>query len=284
MRAVAPPDRWTACGVEIRVDRPLILGVLNRTPDSFSDGGRYPNEAAAVDRALAMVDAGADLIDVGGESSRPGADPVDAETEWRRVGTVVGALAAEGVLVSVDTTKSTVARRAIDAGASVINDISGLVADAAVGEVAADTGAGLILMHMRGTPRTMQDDVEYADLPSEVRGFLAEALRRAERAGCDPGQLVVDPGIGFGKSVAGNLELIAELEVLTELGRPVLVGPSRKSFIGSLLDVPVDQRVEGTIAACVSALERGARLFRVHDVRASRRALDMAWAILSAGG
>lgn len=283
LRADAPPDRWLVRDAEIRTDRPVVLGVLNVTSDSFSDGGRYADFGTAVERAEEMMSAGADLIDVGGESTRPGAVPVDAEAEWARVGRVIRELATRGVPVSVDTTKSRVARRAVDAGAVALNDISGLVADPSLGEVAAESGAGLILMHMRGTPRTMQRDVEYADLMGEVWRFLAGALRRAESAGCLPEQLVVDPGIGFGKSARGSLELIAELDRLSDLGRPILVGPSRKSFIGSILDVPVTQRVEGTLAACVSALERGARLFRVHDVLAVRRALDMAWAILNTG-
>lgn len=279
----AAPDRWLVRGTEIRTDRPVVLGILNVTPDSFSDGGIHDNPAAAVARAEEMVAAGADLIDVGGESSRPGADPVDADAEWHRVGRVIERLAARGFLVSADTTKSVVARRAVDAGAAVLNDISGLVADPALGEVAGESGAGLILMHMRGTPRTMQGELEYSDLLGEVRDFLAGAIRRAEMKGCRPGQLVVDPGIGFGKSVHGNLELIMGLGRLADLERPILVGPSRKAFIGSVLDVPVTERVEGTVAACLSALERGARLFRVHDVTAVRRALDLAWAIRGAG-
>jgi dihydropteroate synthase len=279
----ASPAHWLIRGRAIPTDRPVVLGVLNLTPDSFSDGGSYTDAAQAVARAVEMTQAGADLIDVGGESTRPGAVAVDAETEWRRIGRVVEQLSDRGILVSVDTTKSLVARRAVAAGAVALNDVSGLVADPAMGEVAAESGAGLVLMHMRGTPGTMQRDVEYADLLGEVKRFLTAALRRAESAGCQPAQLAVDPGIGFGKSVHGNLELIAKLGALADLERPILVGPSRKSFIGRILNVPVGERMEGTIAACTAALERGARLFRVHDVKAARRALDVAWAIRNAG-
>jgi dihydropteroate synthase len=270
-------------GEEIRADRPVILGILNLTPDSFSDGGAYGDSGAAIARAQQMIDGGADLIDVGGESSRPGVPPVDGVEEWRRIGRVVEALAVQGMLVSVDTTKAEVAERAVEAGAAVLNDISGLATHPGMADVAAESGAGLILMHMRGSPRTMQHDVSYGDLVAEVGTFLSGALDEAERRGCRREQLVIDPGIGFGKSACGNLELLARLGLLDFLGRPIMVGPSRKSFIGALLDVPVDERLEGTLAACVAALERGARLFRVHDVTPVRRALDLAWAIQRAG-
>lgn len=278
----ASPGGWTARGREIPTDRPVVLGILNLTPDSFSDGGAYPDADGAVARAERLMHEGADLIDVGGESTRPGAHPVEAAEEWRRIGGVVESLARRGIPVSVDTVKSDVARRAADSGAVALNDVSGLRADPALADVAAAQGLGLILMHMRGTPRTMQDDVDYDDLVGEVRDELQRSAHLACVRGCRPEQLVLDPGIGFGKSVEGNLELIAGIGRLLELGRPVLVGPSRKSFIGAVLDVPVEDRVEGTLAACLSALERGARLFRVHDVLQVRRALDVAWAIRSA--
>jgi len=260
--------------------RPLVMGILNVTPDSFYDGGLHFEPADAVQRGLRMAAEGADLVDVGGESTRPGAEPVGAEEEWSRIGPVVEGLAVEGsVPVSVDTTKSEVARRALDAGASVLNDVSGLRFDAELADLAAATGAGLVLMHMRGTPRTMQEDTEYDDLMGEIRGFLDSAVARARERGCRPEQLVVDPGIGFGKSARGSLELIARLGELTSLGPPVLVGPSRKSFIGETLGLPAEERLEGTLAACVAAWERGARVFRVHDVREARRALDLAAAV-----
>ena len=236
----------------------------------------------ALARAERMIAEGADLIDVGGESTRPGAASVDADEEWGRIGVVVEELARRGVPVSIDTTKSSVARRAVDAGAAVLNDVSGLRSDPALAGVAAESGAGLILMHLRGTPRTMQRDVAYEDLVGEVMAFLGRSIETAEYAGCHREQLVIDPGIGFGKSTEGNLQLIAGVGRLLELGRPVMVGPSRKSFIGKILDVPVDERLEGTIGACVAALERGARVFRVHDVIEVRRALDLAWAVRTA--
>lgn len=280
---VANPSRWAVRGYEIRTDRPIVLGVLNLTPDSFSDGGSYPDAGAALARAEQMIEAGADLIDLGGESTRPGARPVDAGEEWNRIGAVVEGLALRGIPASIDTTKADVARRAVDSGAVVLNDVSGLHCDPALAEVAAKEGTGLILMHMRGTPRTMQRRVEYGDLVSEVREGLERSMGIACDRGCASAQLVVDPGIGFGKSAEGNLELISGIGRLLVLGRPVLVGPSRKSFIGKILGAPVEERLEGTIAACLSALERGARLFRVHDVRQVRMALDVAWAIRIAG-
>jgi dihydropteroate synthase len=279
----ADPNAWTVRGFDVRVDRPLILGVLNLTPDSFSDGGNYADTGAALAHAQRLVDDGADLVDVGGESTRPGARAVDATEEWSRIGPVVEELALRGIPVSIDTSKADVARRAVDNGAAVLNDVSGLRHDPSLADVAARAGSGLIVMHMRGTPRTMQDDVEYEDLVGEVRDSLGQSMQVACDRGCSPEQIVVDPGIGFGKSTAGNLELIAGTGRLLDLGRPVLVGPSRKSFIGAILDVPVGERLEGTIAACLSALARGARLFRVHDVLPVRRALDVAWAIRNAG-
>jgi dihydropteroate synthase len=279
----ADPAGWAVRGSRVPVDRPVVLGVLNLTPDSFSDGGRYPDVGAALARAEQLVHDGADLVDIGGESTRPGADPVDATEEWGRIGSVVEELALRGIPVSVDTMKAEVARRAADGGAVALNDVSGLRFDPAVADVAAGAGMGLIVMHMRGMPRTMQRDVAYDDLLGEVRGDLQRAIGVALGRGCTREQLVVDPGIGFGKSARGSLELIAGIGRLLDLGCPVLVGPSRKSFIGEILDVPLEERIEGTIAACLGALERGARLFRVHDVREVRRALDLAWAIRTTG-
>lgn len=270
---------WRVRDVTIALDRPIIVGILNVTPDSFSDGGRFLDPVAARDHAAAMVAEGADLIDVGAESTRPGAEAVPADEEWRRLAPILPAVAQLGVPVSVDTVKRAVAERALDEGASIINDVSGLAQDPEIATLAARTGAGLVLMHMRGTPRTMQDDTRYDDVVGEVVGALARSRRRAVDAGCEPDRIAIDPGIGFGKSLEGNLELIARLDELTALGAPVWIGPSRKSFLGALLHLPPPERVEGTIAACVAALTRGARVFRVHDVRPVRRALDVAWAI-----
>ena len=271
---------WSIRGRVLDLDRPLIMGVLNVTPDSFSDGGRYLETGNALDRARELVDGGADLLDVGGESTRPGARAVPADEEWDRIGPVLAGLEDLEVPLSVDTTKSDVARRALEAGAAVINDVSGLRFDPELAGLAAETGAGLVLMHMRGTPRTMQEDTDYDDLVGTVRGELASALRRAEERGCDPAQVVLDPGIGFGKSAAGSRRLLARAGEFAVDGRPVLVGPSRKSFIGETLGLPVEERVEATLAACVVALTAGAGVFRVHDVAAARRALDMADAVL----
>jgi len=286
-----PPDpadtgdlpTWRIRGGTLDLGRPLILGVLNVTPDSFSDGGVHLDSRIAARRAEELAEEGADLVDIGAESTRPGAPPVAAEEEWSRLEPVLSRLQGSlPVPISVDTTKAEVAARALELGAAVINDVSGLQAEPAIAGLAAEAGAGLILMHMRGDPRTMQRDVEYEDLIGEIRTSLAESLSVAERAGCGLSQIVVDPGIGFGKSPEGSLRLLARLGELRSLGRPIMVGPSRKSFIGKVLKLSLEERLEATIAACVVALERGARLFRVHDVRAVRRALDMADSIQQA--
>lgn len=277
------PVVWEIRSGAVPVDRPVVMGILNVTPDSFSDGDLYTEPAAAIDHALRMVDEGADLIDVGAESTRPGAALVDATREWSRLRGVIEPLARRGVTVSIDTTKLEVAERAIESGAAIVNDVSGLQESPDIADLCARTGAGLVLMHMRGSPRTMQEDTTYDDLVGAVSGWLVERAAFARAAGCGRGQIVIDPGIGFGKSAEGNLELLARTAELTGLGYPVLVGPSRKSFIGKVLGVPVDQRLGGTLAACLAAYERGARLFRVHDVEPARRALDLADAIRRAG-
>lgn len=280
----ARPDRWKIRDGSISLARPILIGILNCTPDSFSDGGRYLDPSTSVRRARVMEEEGADVIDVGGESTRPGAPAVDATEEWRRIGPVVEVLTARGSIVSVDTSKTEIARRAVGEGARILNDVSGLRRDPEIANVAAESGAGLVLVHARGDPRTMQSDVSYGDLVGEVGAALRASADEAVRRGCEPSQVVVDPGIGFGKSATGSLELVGRVDAFAALGHPVLVGPSRKSFIGETLGLPVAQRVEGTIAACVVAFLRGARLFRVHDVRAVRRALDLAAAIETARG
>ena len=275
-----PGPSWRVRGRDVSLSRPVVLGILNVTPDSFSDGGRWREPGRAVERGLAMIEEGADLVDVGGESTRPGAEPVGVEEEWTRVGPVVEALAAAGAGVSLDTTKAEVARRGLDAGAVAVNDVSALRFEPEVAEACARAGAGLVLMHMRGDPRTMQSDLVYEDLVGEVARFLASRAALAGQMGVEPDRIAVDPGLGFGKSAEGSLELLARCDALAALGYPVLVGPSRKSFIGRVLDLPVEERLEGTIAACVAGLFRGARLFRVHDVARVRRALDLAEAVL----
>jgi dihydropteroate synthase len=260
--------------------RTLIAGVLNVTPDSFSDGGQFVDVNAAVEHALAMAAEGADMIDIGGESSRPGSDPVPLEEELRRVLPVIeGIRAASDVPISVDTTKAEVVRRAIGLGVEIVNDISALCADPAMAPLIADKGVGVILMHMRGAPRTMQQGPEHNDVIAEVEAFLEERMNAAIRAGIEIEQICVDPGIGFGKTLEHNLELIAAGWRFRALGTPLLVGMSRKSFIGALLDLPANERLEGSLAAAVTAVLRGADILRVHDVRETRRAVTIADAI-----
>jgi dihydropteroate synthase len=243
-----------------------VMGVLNATPDSFSDGGRYLEPAAAIEHGRRLVAEGADIVDVGGESSRPGADPVDEDTELRRVLPVIEALAGE-VRVSVDTVKPSVARAAVAAGASLVNDVS-----ASLAPVAAELGAGYVVMHRQGSPATMQRDPQYAAVDVEVKAFLATHADAAERLGID--EVWIDPGIGFGKTAAHNLSLLHHLDELVALGWPVLVGTSRKSFLGGLtgrsagLDgpTPADDRLEASIATATWAMSQGARMVRVHDV------------------
>jgi dihydropteroate synthase len=242
------------------------MGVLNVTPDSFSDGGRYFDPEEALRRGLQMAEEGADFIDVGGESSRPGSLPVAAEEEIRRTAPVIERLArATDIPVSIDTYKSAVAARALDAGATIVNDISGLQFDPSLAAVASRHGASMVLMHIRGTPKTMQENPVYDDLMADVMERLSEGIRRATASGID--QLFVDPGIGFGKSLAHNTELIRRLGELRSFGYPVLAGPSRKSFIGTILGAPVERRLEGTGAAVAACIMNGADVVRVHDVK-----------------
>ena len=246
----------------------LVVGVLNVTPDSFSDGGRYLDPGAACDRAHAMAQEGAAIVEVGGESSRPGARPVPEAEELRRVLPVIRRLARElPIPIAVDTWKLRVAEAALDAGADLVNDITALRHGPALAEAAARAGAGLVLMHMQGTPETMQRDPAYGDVVREVGEALESAAARAEAAGVAPEAIAVDPGIGFGKTAGHTLELLRRLEVLCALGRPVMVGVSRKAFLGTILGDPVEDRLEGTLAAGAAAILRGAALLRTHDVR-----------------
>ena len=281
-RRMETTERWTLRGCVLTLDRPRVMGVLNLTPDSFSDGGALPDVDAAVARGRALAAAGADLLDVGGESTRPGGAEVTVEDELARVIPVLRALrAAVGLPLSVDTRKAAVAREALVVGAAAVNDVSGL-ADPEMAEVVARAGAGLVVMHMRGTPETMQELARYGDVVAEVAEELGASLRRAAAAGIAPGRIVVDPGIGFAKTAEQNLALVAGVGRLARrLGRPVLLGPSRKTFLGALLGgIPPAERDAGTVGACVAGLARGARLFRVHDVRSTRHALDVAEAVL----
>jgi len=267
-----------------------LMGVVNVTPDSFSDGGSFLDSGAAIAHARELVAQGAEILDVGGESTRPGADPVSADEELRRVLPVLEGIAAADldVDVSIDTSKAAVARAAVAAGAVIVNDVTALRGDPETADVIADSGVDCCLMHMLGEPRTMQREPRYGDVVDEVRAFLEERLSFAVRAGIDEQRVMLDPGIGFGKTIAHNLELLERLAELTALGRPLVVGTSRKSFLGRLLadaageaePVAVQRRLPGTIATNVLALERGASVFRVHDVAPVRDALAVAAATL----
>jgi dihydropteroate synthase len=255
-----------------------VMGIVNVTPDSFSDGGRYLDPSAAITHGLELAAEGAAILDVGGESTRPGAAAVGAEQELERVVPVIAGLREAGFagVLSVDTSKLAVAEAALDAGASLINDVTALRA-----ALAATRDADLCLVHMVGTPRTMQRDPHYDDVVAEVRGFLLERAQFAVAEGVKPERIVLDPGIGFGKTVAHNLELLARLDELVALGFPVLVGTSRKSFLGELTGRPIEQRLPGTLATNVLAYARGATIFRVHDVAPLYDALTVAAATLA---
>jgi dihydropteroate synthase len=253
--------------------RTHIVGILNVTPDSFSDGGLFTTPESALARALEMAENGADIIDVGGESTRPGAAPVSESEEMARVLPVIEALTRHlDVPVSIDTYKSRVARQALDAGATIVNDISGLRFDKAMASTVAETGAGVIIMHIKGTPRNMQINPSYDDVMGEISGYLQESVRLALSAGISRRSIAIDPGLGFGKRLKDNFFIIKHLDLLKRLDYPILIGPSRKSFIGSTLDLPETDRLEGTIAAVTAGIIYGAHLVRVHDVKEVKRA------------
>ncbi len=262
-------------------DQPAILGILNVTPDSFSDGGRFGRVAHAVAHARAMVADGADAIDVGGESTRPGASPVGEAEELRRVLPVIRGIRGL-VPISIDTTKAAVAAAALEAGAAIVNDVSGATLDPGMLGVVARHGAGIILMHRRGTPQTMQRLARYRDVVAEVKRFLSARIEAALAAGIQPGAIAVDPGIGFAKTLRHNLALLAHTSEIAALGFPVVVGVSRKGFLGKLLGQPPEKRVEGTLAASLIAVAGGARGIRVHDVAPMARALRVARAVWGA--
>jgi dihydropteroate synthase len=265
-------------------ERTLVMGILNVTPDSFSDGGRFLDRATAVAHATLMVDDGADILDVGGESTRPGSAPVSADEELERVHPVIERLAElhPGVPISIDTRKAEVAAEALDAGATIVNDVSG-GADPAMFDVVRDREAAIVLMHMQGDPTTMQEAPHYDDVVGEVHEYLRQRIEAAELAGIDAERIAIDPGIGFGKGLDHNLELMHGVDALLDLGRPVMVGPSRKKFIGTILDLPEEERVEGTVGAVVWMVARGAHLVRVHDVKVVVRAVRVSDAIAKAG-
>lgn len=257
------------------------MGVLNVTPDSFSDGGLYFEKNKAVERGLELAAEGADIIDIGGESTRPGSDSVPFQEELRRVIPVISALREKTeILISVDTTKSEIAEAAVEAGADIINDISAFSFDSRMPSLAAQKGVSVILMHMKGTPKTMQNNPTYKALLAEIKSFFKEKLEVAQASGIEKEKIIIDPGIGFGKGVKDNLTLINNLSFLEELERPILVGTSRKSFIGSILNLASQERIEGTIASAVLSIIRGAHILRVHDVRSIKRAILVAESIL----
>jgi dihydropteroate synthase len=266
-------------------ERTLVMGILNVTPDSFSDGGTFLDRATAIAHATRMIDDGADILDVGGESTRPGSTPVSADEELERVHPVIQRLAElhPAVPISIDTRKADVAAEALDAGATIVNDVSG-GADPAMFEVVRDREAAVVLMHMQGDPTTMQEAPHYDDVVGEVHEYLRQRIEAAELAGIDPERIAVDPGIGFGKDLDHNLELMHGVDAFLDLGRPVGVGPSRKKFIGTILDLPQEERVEGTVGAVVWMVARGAHLVRVHDVREVVRAVRVSDAIARGRG
>jgi dihydropteroate synthase len=286
---MSPFPIWSVRNRALVIDHPLIMGILNATPDSFSDGGRFSSPDAAVAHGIAMCDAGADIIDVGGESTRPGASPVSAREEQDRVLPIIERLARErpDAVISIDTVKSDVARAAIEAGAHVVNDVSGLRLDPAIGDVCKKLAAGLVLMHSRGGVADMAsfDHARYSDVAMEVLAELRESVKLAQSAGLSDTQIAVDPGIGFSKKTEHSLATLAAIPRLAAWGFPIVVGVSRKRFIGEITRAvtPTD-RLSGTLGANISALTLGARIFRVHDVRENRQALDVAWRILRGTG
>jgi dihydropteroate synthase len=281
LAAYAEPARsWQVRDGTIDLTRPLLIGIINVTPDSFSDGGRFAQLDRAVAHAERLVSEGAALLDLGGESTRPGAAAVSAAEECERVVPLVQSLVARGLArVSVDTRKAAVARAALDAGAAVVNDVSGLAHDPRLGEVVAAAGAGVIVMHMRGSPDTMDALAQYRHVVSEVAGELVQAAGRAAAAGIARECVMLDPGFGFAKTPEHNIRLLDELATIVGLGYPVAVGPSRKRFLGAVTGRPVEDRDRATALACALAWERGARAFRVHDVALAREALMVATAV-----
>jgi dihydropteroate synthase len=262
---------------------PAVVGILNITPDSFSDGGKFLDPGAAAEHAATMLDEGADILDVGGESTRPGSDPVSQEEEIQRVIPVLERILSvrPEAVISVDTYRSGTATAALEAGASLVNDVTALRGDPRIASVIQEAACPVILMHMQGEPKTMQKEPHYEDVVREVRNFLAERAEYAVAAGIRPENVILDPGIGFGKNLDHNLDLLRNLDAIVDLGFPVLIGASRKSFMEKITGVQeARDRVSGTVATTVLAYERGATFFRVHDVRANREALAVAEAVL----
>jgi len=258
-------------------EKTYVMGILNITPDSFSDGGKYSSIDLAIIRAKEMVEEGAHIIDIGAESTRPGSEPVLEKDEIERIVPVVRALVREiDIPISIDTSKAQVARRCLEEGAHIINDITGLKGDSKMAEVIAKYDVPSILMHIKGTPKTMQDNPTYKNLISEIKEELEISLELAKKAGIDKNKIILDPGIGFGKTFENNLEILNRLEEFKDLGHPLLVGASRKGFIGQILGTEIDERLEGSLAVAITSSMKGARILRVHDVKETSRALKVA--------
>ncbi|HAP66639.1 MAG TPA: dihydropteroate synthase [Nitrospinae bacterium] len=262
-------------------ERTRIMGILNLTPNSFYDGGKFINPADAIKYAVRMVEDGADIIDVGAESSRPGSDPISPDEEIERLKPVLSELSRLNVPISVDTYKSPVARWALDRGASIINDMSGFRFDSEMAKVVSEYKAPVVIMHTYGKPKTMQDNPQYKSLLNEISNYLKDSINMGIKAGISPDRFIVDPGIGFGKTVSHNLEILKGLSRLKELGSPILIGPSRKSFIGNILNLPPEKRLEGTAAAIAIGIMNGANIIRVHDVKEMVRVAKISDAIRS---
>lgn len=287
MPTTSSPHTWLVADRRIDLSRRgMIMGILNTTPDSFFDGGRHQEQENALNHARRMIAEGAAIIDVGGESTRPGAAPVAVAEEWARVVPLIERLRRESdILISVDTMKADIAEAAVKAGAHIINDVSALRADPRMLEVVQQSGAGLIVMHMQGTPQTMQTAPTYQNVVEEVRGFLARCLEECGQAGVAAERIALDPGIGFGKTVAHNLSLLREIETFATLGRPILIGASRKSFLGKIIgETPAIDRLWPTVALTALLRRHGVPLFRVHDVQPNREAMEMTEAILEVPG
>jgi dihydropteroate synthase len=288
IRPIDPAEiTWRVAGTEFRLlphpaSPPLIMGIVNTTPDSFSDGGQFSTVDSAVAHALRLVQDGADIIDIGGQSTRPGSNPISLSEELDRVLPVVEALRnCSPVFISIDTSKAEVARRAIEAGAQIVNDVTALREDAAMIEVVRSSDVGVIIMHMLGTPKTMQQAPSYQDVSRDVRAFLAERLASLEAAGVERERVAIDPGIGFGKLFKHNLTLIREIGLLVDLNRPICIGASRKGFIGDITARPRHQRAAGTAAISLAAYQRGAHILRVHDVAETRDVIAITRALES---
>ena len=272
-------EKWKFDGNYIILKKPLIAGILNITPDSFYDGGKFIDFEKAIERGKEIIREGADIIDVGGESSRPGSEPVSEKEELERVIPVIEELVKENVIISCDTYKSRVAEKAIESGAKIINDISAFRMDEKLIDIIKGSNCGYVLMHMKGTPKNMQKNPFYDDTIGEITSFFREKLELIEKTGIDLERVVIDPGIGFGKRLVDNLIILKKLDEFKKLGRPIFIGTSRKSFIGAVLNVEVDQRLEGSLATVVYAYIKGAKIFRVHDVKETKKVIDIIWAI-----